>query len=815
MTAIPGISNADPGVPTESGEDTVVIVEFGDAAARDSGKDGLARSAARLDVEVTELARYDTVMNAVAVEVDSAHAAALADLPGVIAVHPVNTYSAPPVEAYRSPGDGEVTRENVTVTDLTGVPEAHRDGATGEGVVIGVVDSGIDYHHPALGGGEFPNEKVIGGYDVVDRDPDPYDEATLSGGHGTHVAGIAAGEDDTLVGVAKDARIMAYRVFGEERPTTDVVVLEALERAVADGVDVVNLSLGQAQSQVHQNALLPRALDAVAAQGVVPVVAIGNGFAGPFKPGSPGIASEAITVGSVYSSGYTHLALTLGSGETVPFNVFHTGPAAPASGTLEIVDGGAVCEPAAPGSLAGVLVLSTGGAYPCTPTTMVANATAGGAAGVLYYDDSEWTDPDEIPEGHFWGVAGTVPAVAIRQNDARLIQQRLAEDGTVTAEWGSYWRIGVQDEYVGTPDASSSWGPSHELDYKPDLVAPGGYVFSTLPSHMGHYGVNSGTSMAAPHVAGAVAVLLSERGDMTPRQVRDLLQSTARPTGLSGAPADGLHPVAQQGAGLIDLPAALATRTTVSPAKLPLGELEGATVTREVTLTNTGLLPAIYRVDTEAGHGAAPPYTSEYTLVTADAEVQVRRTVVVPPHGSTTVRIRIGQPENVPDGTVFGGWVEFDPLFFGESSRVSYMGVSGDWHAVSAINPTFTDVNTGLDNPALRPGHFDFGENAPITVTEADGEAWVMLSHGFPMLTELRMEVVDGDGRVVATPVREFMVVRNSGAGTGMDFYGWDTRLADGTPAPDGEYTLRLSFFKSLDDGPPEIWESPVVTIDR
>ena len=90
-----------------------------------------------------------------------------------------------------------------------------------------------------------------------------------------------------------------------------------------------------------------------------------------------------------------------------------------------------------------------------------------------------------------------------------------------------------------------------------------------------------------------------------------------------------------------------------------------------------------------------------------------------------------------------------------------------------------------------------------------------MLSHGFPTLRELRVEVLDADGKVVATPVRETWLVRNSGAGTGMDFYGWDTTLADGSPAPNGVYKMRLVFDKILATGKPETWTSPEITLAR
>ncbi|MGY0235424.1 S8 family serine peptidase [Longispora urticae] len=828
--ALPGAAHADPLPAAPTGHKVLRLVELDAPAPPPAGaqaapqlraaraqadrarQDGLLAAARAHRVPVTEKRRLAGLLTAVTVEVDTAHVGALSGLPGVRAVHRLNTYAPPkPVTGTKPPADTK--RANVTVTELTGVPKAHKKGATGQGTTIGIIDSGIDYTHPDLGGGGFPNDKVVGGYDVVDGDADPKEENYAPGfGHGTHVAGIAAGNGKTLVGVAPDAKIRSYRVFGDQRPTTDDVVIEALARAVADGVDVVNLSLGQAQDEVRQDALVPRALDLVAAAGVVPVVSIGNGYAGPFSAGTPGIAKRAIGVGSAFTTAATHLALGLSDGTRIPYNVVITGPVSPTAGRIEIVHAGAVCEPAAPGTYARKAVLVTSDWYPCTPTEVIHNVTLGGAVAALYYEDNEWTDPDSVPQGSFWGREGTIPAVTVSTNTAKSLRER----GTVSATWGHYWSNPLLPEWAGLPDPGSSWGPSHELDFKPDVLAPGGYVFSSVPKVSGSYAVMSGTSMAAPHVAGSVAVLLAGRGPMTVEQVRDLLQATAVPAKLSGDPARGLHQVAQQGAGMIDLPAALAAPVTLSPGKLPLGELEGREVTRQITLTNTRTKAMVYDLGHEAGLGAAPPYTGDYGTVVADGQVTLDKSVSVPARGSLTVTVRLRAPANVPDGTVFGGWITFTPRHGGQTLRTAYLGIAGDWHKVSAVNPTFSKYNEGIDNPSLRPADFDFGRNEPVTLDGPEKQAWVMISHGFPTLRELRLEVLDATGAVVAVPLREEHVVRVSGVGTGMRFYSWDGTLADGSAAPNGEYRLRLVFDKYL--GRPEDverWTSPVVTVRR
>ncbi|MGW3498719.1 S8 family serine peptidase [Streptomyces sp. NPDC001020] len=253
----------------------IITLDSAPAAQRSSSKD---RAAARHAVDdsqrvLVDVARhagipltvhrhYRNVVNGLVVKVPAAQADRLTALPGVASVSKPVVYEAPekptPVSedalkkavaqaggTSRSAAGAPSGREVVTTTDLTGVPQAHRQGYTGKGVTVGIVDSGIAYDHPALGGGGFANAKVVGGYDFADEDTDPYDDRYgPAAGHGTQVAGIVAGDDAHIVGAAPDATLRSYRVFGTKNAATDDIIIAALDRAAADGVNVVNMSLG-------------------------------------------------------------------------------------------------------------------------------------------------------------------------------------------------------------------------------------------------------------------------------------------------------------------------------------------------------------------------------------------------------------------------------------------------------------------------------------------------------------------------------------------------------------------------------------------
>lgn len=225
------------------------------------------------------------VYNGVALRIPARAEAEVRQLPYVRAVHPDRV-----VRAFSVPASGQAKFYG-----------GRGDPAyTGDGVTIAIVDTGVDYTHPDLGGGLGPGYTVIGGFDFVNGDADPMDNH----GHGTHVAGIAAG-------AAPDSRLLALKVLDRNGFGLDSGVIRAIEFALDpdgdpgtdDGVDVINLSLGRPNDGNAGHPVVEAVERAVAA-GVVCVVAAGNdGTDGPASIAVPGTAPSAISVGAYRAAG--------------------------------------------------------------------------------------------------------------------------------------------------------------------------------------------------------------------------------------------------------------------------------------------------------------------------------------------------------------------------------------------------------------------------------------------------------------------------------------------------------------------------------
>ncbi|MDD9208193.1 S8 family serine peptidase [Georgenia sp. 10Sc9-8] len=823
----------------------------GSAATAAEQQDRFLTEARELGVDVQVRQRFTRAWNGLSVRVDEDDVSTLARAGGVAGVYPVVQVEAPePAEDLRP--------QMASALPMTGADVAQSDlGHDGTGISVGIIDTGIDYDHPDLGGAgqdgatEFPTARVTHGHDFVGDD---YDAATSSdayqpvprpdqdpddcNGHGTHVAGIVAG-DGTVTGVAPGATLGAYRVFGCSGSADSDVILAAMERAAADGMDVINMSLGQAFMS-WPDYPTATAADTLVDAGVVMVASIGNsGEYGTWSAGAPGVSDKTIAVASYENTHIVTDAFRVSpDGSAVPFSRASEAPAPPTSGSLSMAPAGEQgalaslgCSPTE--GVAGTALLVQRGE--CTFYAKAHAAQESGAAALVIYNN----EPGLLNPTVAGGEEITIPVVAIPMQDGTEIDGRLARE-PVDLVWTGE-RVQTDNPGSGLVSSLSSYGLTADLQLKPDLGAPGGQIFSTYPVESGEYATLSGTSMAAPHVAGAVALLLHARPDLDAEQVRGLMQNTADPSVWSIIPELGLpEPVHRQGAGLLDIDDALTTTTTVSPSALSLGEGEAGPVTTTLTVTNAGEEEVTYRLSAAhavatAGSTAAPGFYS------APATVDLPDVVTVPAGGSAEVPVTITQPEDT-DLAQYGGYLVLSPPD-GAELRVPFAGLSGDYQSVPVLTDPYDlglpalatleqcDRLLGVDcvDPAAS---WDLAE--PGTVySMRHGDVPTMLLHLEHPVQQLSVAVYhatqDGTrGRPVHPRFSEALAVQHLGRdGSAFTPWTWDGTRRDNAgrgnenrrAVPDGDYVLEVTALRALGDPDDadhaETWTTPAFTIDR
>ncbi|PEL13456.1 S8 family serine peptidase [Bacillus sp. AFS017336] len=477
----------------------------------------------------------------------------------------------PPPEEDKS---GELKADEAKVGNYSpydGLDRLHAEGYTGKGIKIGILDTGIDYNHPDL------KDAYKGGYDFIDNDNDPmettYEDWKKSGEpefdgtsayyteHGTHVAGIIAGQgvansEYKKVGVAPDADIYSYRVLGPYGGGDSDGIIAAIDKAVSDGMDVINMSLGA----TINDPLFPTsvAVNNAVISGVTTVVAAGNSGDSLYSLGAPGTSALALTVGASsvaidlyqYSGvnnnknyllrqmaqnylddltslkGKTYQLVDVGLGNTYNF----TGK--DVKGKIAFIKRGSIAL-----------------------MDKIKNAKANGAAGVIMYNDeankAEGTIKELLGES-----MDAIPSFSITYEDGLAISNAIKE-GKSDFTFGDFSKLQTASDELAS---FSSRGPSRiNYDIKPEVTAPGVSILSTVPYYINDktadgtkaqdyqfaYERLSGTSMATPYVAGVSALLLQSNKGLSPSDVKSILMNTADP--LSKA-----YSVFEVGSGRVD-----------------------------------------------------------------------------------------------------------------------------------------------------------------------------------------------------------------------------------------------------------------------
>lgn len=417
---------------------------------------------------------------------------------------------------------------------------------TGKGVKVGIIDTGIDYTHPDL------VQSYKGGKDLVDGDNDPMetkepaDQATL---HGTHVAGIIAA-NGKMKGVAPQAEIYAYRALGPGGAGDTEQVLAAIDAAIEDEVDVLNLSLG---NNINGPDLpISLALNKAVDKGIVAVTSNGNSGPNVWTVGSPGTAEKAISVGaSTPPLKVTYAAWGLGeSKDKSPLLSFQGSKPWEISYSQEIIDGG-TGKPKELKKVKGKVALVERGTT--TFTEKAKNAEKAGAIGVIIYNNTKGSFMGLIEEGV------KIPVVSISKKKGESLIKAAGKGKGTMANFTYRMEQDLLAEFSSRGPVTVTWG------IKPDILAPGVGIDSTVPS--GYLSLQ-GTSMAAPHVAGACALLLQIHPDWTPKQIKSALMSTSKPLKNEKGM---LYRTFEQGAGRLQIKEALEADTLLEPSSMAFG----------------------------------------------------------------------------------------------------------------------------------------------------------------------------------------------------------------------------------------------------
>ncbi|KAI1495697.1 peptidase S8/S53 domain-containing protein [Biscogniauxia marginata] len=722
---------------------------------------------------------------------------------------------------------------------MTQVDRLRAEGVTGKGFRVAIVDSGIDWKHPALGGCFGPGCLVEAGYDFTGDtfvppgtpmpDSDPYDNCV---GHGTHVAGIIAaqleGNEFGFTGVAPGVKLAVYRAWGCPATSTTEILIAAFNRAFEDGADIISCSDG-AYSGWAEDAwglVASRIVEA----GVPVVISEGNdGSSGLFFPSTPATGHAVTGVGSVTNTFYPVLA-SLGSftagNDNATTHEFGFLPGTPAfekatqlplwpvgNGTSSAGDACSPLPDDTPDLSDKIVLLKVPDRSQCYPIDQGTNIAAKGAKYVIYYTQSNVTFEEQYlyVEG-IEGVATVVPYQGAQWLDLLNQGETITvsfPDSNSTALRLEELENGVSGGYMSD---FSSWGPTWELDTSPLISAPGGNILSTFPLDLGGYRVMSGTSMSTPLVAGVYALLGEVRGTVDPKVLSSVLSATSKPLvwfDRELAHSDIIAPVPQQGAGIVQAYDAAYSKTIFSVDSVAFNDSDHFVGTQTFSIRNIGAEDITF----DLGHlRAATMYTftpdldvlraSSFPNPIVDEWAELSfasRQVIVPAGSSTDVTVTVTPPSdlNATLLPVYSGYISLNGSN-GESLMLPYQGVVGSMVSTPVLQPSLVAlVEYNLPVPANK----SYTIPRPSTNGTADQSALPNVLVQPAVGTRLlRIDVVAlGNTSLPTTDIFGITTV-GSLAGYPLPYASrnqvrayFSGLLADGTVLPEGPYKLAVS----------------------
>ncbi|KAK0462601.1 subtilisin-like protease [Desarmillaria tabescens] len=768
-------------------------------------------------------------------------AAELGATEGIKAIRPVRVYPPPKLPRWDVVTEDD-TPDIQTTHVLTGVDKVHAEGNFGAGILVGIIDTGVDYTHPALGAGFGPSHKVVGGYDFVGDnytgfndpvpDDDPLDQCE---GHGTHVAGIFGADPDNpynISGVAYQASINAYRVFGCE------VLVDALLRGYEDGNDILTLSIGGTDGWTEGTSSVVSSR--IAATGKVVTIAAGNsGASGGWFTSGPGNGINVISVASLDNTAVPLQNATVGGVEHDPITYYQTAPLPVletrliyvTSNDTTIADDACDALPDDTHDLSSHVV------------TKLANVADKGATVALIYESVI------LLNGSGFGAiaVGDFNASLIQSADGEFLVEAYAAGAAVTL---TFPQTGASYDYPdpdgGLISTFTSYGPSNDFYFKPAVAAPGGNILSTLP--LNSYGLASGTSMATPFVAGCAALLFSAKGTSSEvgLSARSLFESTAKAISSSHRDGDPYQTVTQQGAGLINIYDAIHFATTLDSGELILNDTAHFQGSQTFTVTNTGSTSKDYTV-TNVPAGTAVTVT-EGSILVADGPVPLSTdyatasfshdSFTLQPQESIDITVTISPPSGVDASTfpVYGGFIQV--ISGSEIVHATYLGLAASLYDKQVIDDT--DFFFGVDLPVILDADGSVQTNPTNYTFSTSDYPSLLFRLAFGSSTVL-IDLVTADATLERRDEPTLTFIKGSlaalaapdvvGSIAELDYYPRNDdsdnpyylldlttpTFANGTTIPNGSYKLLLRALKVTGDpsvaSDYESWLSPIIGV--
>ena len=426
----------------------------------------------------------------------------------------------------------------------TSIP--YQSGFDGSGIVVSIIDTGIDLNHPDLEG------QIIGGYDFVDNDEIPED----TNGHGTQVAGIIA-SNGNLKGIAPNSKILMYKVSEDGESVPSHLIIKAIEKSIEDSADIINISLGINQT----NTKIDQAVNKAVKNNIFVVTAAGNFGPELSTIGSPGINPNAITVGATFNNVTSSIVSTFEI-EDKSFNVF------PMVGTQSLTEPivsqiifgkyGKVNDLLENDVEGSILLIERGSDIENEIiyfSDKEKNAANVGARAIIVYNNEPGIFFGELIHEYVdEGYEPTIPALSVSRDDGLIIKEILQSGTKGTLD------VFYHPDFVAY---FSSRGPVSPFYIKPDLVAPGAFINTTDIN--GNYKISSGTSFAAPHVAGTAALILQKNPELTPKEVKSILMTT---TDIVYDQFNDRFPIEVSGNGRINASKAINAELIIMPPNL-------------------------------------------------------------------------------------------------------------------------------------------------------------------------------------------------------------------------------------------------------